>query len=90
MNNLHRELAPISAAAWAGIEEEATRTFRRHVAGRRVADMQGPSGPTLSAAGTGHLRDIEPPAEGVIARARTYAAGHRIAGALYRAPPGRR
>src|SRR6266536_2525402 len=71
MNNLHRELAPISAAAWAGIEEEATRTFERHVAGRRIADMQGPSGPALSAAGTGHLRDIDPPAQGVIARART-------------------
>ncbi len=71
MNNLHRELAPISAAAWAGIEEEATRTFKRHVAGRRVVDMQEPGGLALSAAGTGHLRDIEPPADGVIARART-------------------
>jgi uncharacterized linocin/CFP29 family protein len=70
MNNLHRELAPISAAAWADIEEEARRTFKRHVAGRRVVDVQGPVGLTLSAAGTGHLRDIEPPAEGVIARAR--------------------
>lgn len=71
MNNLHRELAPISAAAWAGIEQEATRTFKRHVAGRRVVDMHGPGGLALSAAGTGHLRDIDPPAEGVIARART-------------------
>jgi len=71
MNNLHRELAPISAAAWDGIEQEATRTFKRHVAGRRVVDMQDPGGPALSAAGTGHLRDIDPPAEGIIARART-------------------
>ena len=71
MNNLHRELAPISDAAWADIEEEARRTFTRHVAGRRVLDVEGPSGPTLSAADTGHLRDIDPPAEGVIARART-------------------
>jgi uncharacterized linocin/CFP29 family protein len=70
MNNLHRELAPISAAAWADIEEEASRTFKRHVAGRRVVDVQGPAGLALAAAGTGHLRDIEPPAEGVIARAR--------------------
>ncbi len=70
MNNLHRELAPISAAAWADIEEEARRTFKRHVAGRRVVDVQGPDGTALSAAGTGHLSDIEPPAEGVIARAR--------------------
>lgn len=71
MNNLHRELAPISDAAWADIEEEARRTFKRHVAGRRVVDVVGPSGPTLSAADTGHLRDIDPPAEGVIARLRT-------------------
>jgi uncharacterized linocin/CFP29 family protein len=35
MNNLHRELAPISEAAWAQIEEEVTRTFKRHLAGRR-------------------------------------------------------
>ena len=26
MNNLHRELAPISDAAWSQIEEEASRT----------------------------------------------------------------
>jgi uncharacterized linocin/CFP29 family protein len=29
MNNLHRELAPISDAAWAQIEEEASRTLKR-------------------------------------------------------------
>jgi putative iron-dependent peroxidase len=33
MNNLHRELAPISDAAWAQIEEEASRTLKRHLAG---------------------------------------------------------
>ena len=70
MNNLHRELAPISAAAWAQIEEEAARTLRRHLAGRRVVDVHGPGGAALSAVGTGHLRDIEAPAEGVRARQR--------------------
>ena len=40
MNNLHRELAPISDAAWAQIEEETTRTLKRYLAGRRiVADV---------------------------------------------------
>ena len=29
MNNLHRELAPISDEAWAQIEQEAARTARR-------------------------------------------------------------
>jgi uncharacterized linocin/CFP29 family protein len=38
MNNLHRELAPISDAAWSQIEEETTRTFKRHLARRRAVD----------------------------------------------------
>ncbi|QMU69466.1 family 1 encapsulin nanocompartment shell protein [Streptacidiphilus sp. P02-A3a] len=68
MNNLHRDLAPISAAAWAEIEEEARRTFKRHIAGRRVVDVQGPDGTTLSAIGTGGLREISAPGHGVTAR----------------------
>lgn len=59
MNNLHRSLAPISDAAWAAIEDEARRTFRRHVAGRRVVDVIGPAGDTLAAVGTGHLHQLE-------------------------------
>ena len=70
MNNLHRELAPISDAAWADIETEARRTFTRHVAARRVVDVIGPSGETLSAVGTGHLHDLEPPGDGMLARSR--------------------
>jgi uncharacterized linocin/CFP29 family protein len=70
MNNLHRELAPISDAAWAQIEEEASRTLKRYLAGRRVVDLQGPSGVALSAVGTGHLRNIASPADGIIARQR--------------------
>jgi len=68
MNNLHRDLAPISAAAWAEIEEEAARTFKRHIAGRRVVDVQGPDGATLAAVGTGQLREISAPGHGVAAR----------------------
>jgi uncharacterized linocin/CFP29 family protein len=70
MNNLHRELAPISDAAWASIEEEAKRSFTLNLAGRRVVDVEGPAGSTLSAVGTGHLASIDAPAEGVIAWAR--------------------
>jgi uncharacterized linocin/CFP29 family protein len=70
MNNLHRELAPVSDAAWAEIAEEAARTFRRHVAGRRVVDVVGPGGEGFSAVGTGHIKEIEPPADGVQARQR--------------------
>jgi uncharacterized linocin/CFP29 family protein len=39
LNNLHRELAPISDAAWTDLEDEARRTFQRHAAGRRVVDV---------------------------------------------------
>jgi uncharacterized linocin/CFP29 family protein len=70
MNNLHRELAPISAVAWADLEDEARRTFKRHVAGRRVVDVPAAGGLELSAVNLGHLESIDPPAEGVIARTR--------------------
>jgi uncharacterized linocin/CFP29 family protein len=70
MNNLHRELAPISDAAWAQIEEETIRTLKRYVAGRRVVDVQGPGGVSLSAIGTGHLRKITAPSDGIVARQR--------------------
>ncbi len=70
MNNLHRELAPISDAAWADIETEARRTFTRHVACRRVIDLIGPVGQTFSAVGTGHLRQLSSPADGVRVRCR--------------------
>ncbi|HEY1430638.1 MAG TPA: family 1 encapsulin nanocompartment shell protein [Stellaceae bacterium] len=70
MNNLHRELAPISDAAWAQIEEETSRTLKRYLAARRVVDLHGPSGVALSAVGTGHLRNIAAPGNGIIARQR--------------------
>jgi len=65
MNNLHRELAPISGVAWAEIEAEAKRTLKRNLAARRVVDMVGPSDLGLAAVGTGHVEPITPPAEGV-------------------------
>ena len=70
MNNLHRELAPISDAAWAQIEEETSRTLKRYLAGRRVVDVHGPEGGGLSAVGTGHLQTIAAPRDGVVARQR--------------------
>ena len=70
MNNLHRELAPISDGAWAQIEEEAQRTLKRYLAGRRVVDVKGPGGLMLSAVGTGHLSDLAAPGDGIIARQR--------------------
>jgi len=70
MNNLHRELAPISDKAWAQIEAEASRTLKRHLAARRVVDVQGPKGLELSAVGTGHLHQIQAPGDGIQAAQR--------------------
>src|SRR5580704_3355112 len=70
MNNLHRELAPISDAAWSQIEEETSRTIKRYLAGRRVVDVEGPGGMALSAIGTGHLRNVAAPGNGILARQR--------------------
>ena len=70
MNNLHRELAPISEAAWSDIEEEVSRTLKRYLAARRIVDVHGPGGVALSAVGTGHLRNIEAPGDSVLARQR--------------------
>jgi uncharacterized linocin/CFP29 family protein len=69
-NNLHRALAPVSAEAWAQIEDEARRTFTGSIAGRRVVDVTEPAGPTLSGVGTGHTREITGLAGGVQARLR--------------------
>ncbi len=70
MNNLHRELAPISTAAWAQIDEEATRTLKRYLAARRVVDVSAPHGSNCAAIGTGHVERIEGPADGVQALRR--------------------
>ena len=70
MDNLHRDLAPISTAAWAQLADEVRRTFQRHIAGRRIVDVAGPTGPKLSAVGTGHLRPVEAQTDGVIAHTR--------------------
>jgi uncharacterized linocin/CFP29 family protein len=53
MNNLKRELAPLSTDAWHEIDAEATRVLRLKLAGRKVVDFEGPLGPTGAAVNTG-------------------------------------
>ena len=66
MNHLFRELAPVSDAAWAEIESEATRTLRNFLAGRKVVDLTGPLGWEYSAANLGRVKVLpEPLAAGV-------------------------
>ncbi|AWK74700.1 bacteriocin [Rhodococcus oxybenzonivorans] len=57
-SNLHRNLAPVTEAAWQQISEEAARTFKRHVAGRRVVDVAGPFGYSYSAHNVGRVTPI--------------------------------
>jgi uncharacterized linocin/CFP29 family protein len=70
MNNLHRELAPISDTAWTQIEMETSRTLKRYFGGRRVVDLLGPGGTALSAIGTGHLHAVNAPGQGISANQR--------------------
>jgi uncharacterized linocin/CFP29 family protein len=70
MDHLLRKLAPISGTGWESIEEEARRTLKRMLAGRRLVDFVGPQGWTASAVGVGRTRAIDPPANGMEARQR--------------------
>ncbi|MFZ2242398.1 MAG: family 1 encapsulin nanocompartment shell protein, partial [Gordonia amarae] len=67
MNNLHRELAPISESAWKEIEDEATRSFKRNSAGRRLVDVNGPLGLDTASVTLGSRAKIDSPADGIAA-----------------------
>ncbi|MBD0023976.1 bacteriocin [Gordonia pseudamarae] len=67
MNNLHRELAPISESAWKEIEDEATRSFKRNSAGRRLVDVNGPLGLDTASVTLGSRAKIDSPADGISA-----------------------
>jgi uncharacterized linocin/CFP29 family protein len=71
MNDLLRELAPVSAEAWQEIEAEAQRTLKLMLAARKIVDFSGPIGWDASAIGLGRTSDLQPPDEGVEARVRT-------------------
>ena len=71
MNDLHRELAPISAAAWSEIDEEATRTLKTMLAARKLVDFTGPLGWDASAVELGRADPLPTgPGRGVQARLR--------------------
>lgn len=58
MNHLFHELAPISAAGWAAIEEESGQTLRTYLAGRKLVDFSGPHGWEHSAVDLGRVQTI--------------------------------
>ena len=58
MNNLRRELAPISSAAWEEIDAEARRVLKLKLAGRKLVDFDGPHGPTAAAVNLGRVEAL--------------------------------
>ncbi|HET8995641.1 MAG TPA: family 1 encapsulin nanocompartment shell protein [Acetobacteraceae bacterium] len=62
MNHLLRDLAPISAAAWQQIEEEAGRTLKTTLAARKLVDFSGPRGWDTAAVGLGRSEPVPTPA----------------------------
>ncbi|MPZ42241.1 MAG: bacteriocin [Betaproteobacteria bacterium] len=75
MNNLLRELAPITPEAWAQIDNEAKRTLKLMLAARRLVDFNGPLGSDVSALSDGRVEDLASPiekgVEGRLRKART-------------------
>jgi uncharacterized linocin/CFP29 family protein len=55
MNHLLRELAPVTDDAWSQIEEEATRSVKHFLAGRRLVDFTGPLGWDVSSVDIGRV-----------------------------------
>lgn len=55
MNHLMRELAPVTEAGWAALEQEARTTVERFLAARRLVDFEGPKGWEFSASSAGRV-----------------------------------
>ena len=71
MDDLHRELAPVSDAAWTEIEDEARRTVKLALAGRKVVDFDGPRGWDCASVSLGRTEALaQAPAGGIEARLR--------------------
>ncbi len=71
MNDLWRDLAPVPAQAWTEIDEEATRTLKVSLAGRKIADFTGPLGWEASSVGLGRAEELKQgPGQGVRASLR--------------------
>ena len=70
MNHLYRDLAPISDAGWAAIDQEAKTRLTTHLAARKLVDFAGPHGWSHSATPLGRLVSISAPSAGVTAAQR--------------------
>jgi uncharacterized linocin/CFP29 family protein len=70
MNHLFRELAPVTPAGWAEVEEEAARSLRALLAARRVVDFVGPLGWAASHVGLGRADLLTAPPRSKTVQAR--------------------
>src|SRR5581483_6655787 len=71
MNHLLRDLAPISAAGWSLLDEEARERLVPALAARKLVDFSGPHGWERSAVNLGRTSGIErAPCRGVTGRVR--------------------
>jgi uncharacterized linocin/CFP29 family protein len=70
MNHLYRDLAPVSDAGWAAIDQEATARLTTYLAARKLVDFAGPHGWSHSATDLGRISEIPGPSEGVTAAQR--------------------
>jgi len=72
MNQLLRQIAPITETAWSLIDEEAKRTLKIMLAARKLIDFSGPHGWDKAAVATGRTQRLNSqPEAGVEARLRT-------------------
>jgi uncharacterized linocin/CFP29 family protein len=70
MNDLYRDLAPITSGAWESIEDEARQALEAMLAARRLVDFEGPLGWQASSVDLGRTRDVQSPRAGAEARLR--------------------
>ena len=70
-DHLLRDLAPISDAAWAAIDDEARSRLAAQLAARKLVDFNGPVGWGHSAVNLGRAIEIAAPADGVVAAQRS-------------------
>lgn len=70
MNHLLRELAPVSDAGWAAIDEEAKSRITTYLAARKLIDFSGPHGWSHSASSLGRGEAVDTDAPGAEAHLR--------------------
>ncbi|MBW6516310.1 MAG: bacteriocin family protein [Candidatus Cloacimonetes bacterium] len=61
MNNLRRNLAPISAEAWEQIEDQAKAGLISLLSARKIVDVEGPKGWDFAGIPTGRMKLVETP-----------------------------